>query len=131
MRSLPLCLMGCPPYSSGAGVGINPPLTQLLGKALAPALQIRFAGIQPFALGEWRCQHAGMDMRFVRIGMQNGAVAVSAAEFFFKEFTGRFANLVRGRSGRHRQNDVESFASWAHLCNRFSANLLLPFSGVG
>ncbi|KVB75733.1 hypothetical protein WI64_19365 [Burkholderia cepacia] len=83
-------------------------LPQFLRKALAPSLQILVPRIQaaPVRAADLDAQ-MNMRMRFVFVRGEN--VCAPVAELTRREIARRIAHGFSIRSGRHRQQDIESF----------------------
>lgn len=108
-------------------------LAQCLGEALAPALQVRLARVQPRAV-QAACLHNKVDVWVLRrlgigigvIGMQRHDVPMPG-ELLGSEVAHGALHCKFIRPGRHRKDDIESLASCA-LFRDWPAATLLPLS---
>jgi hypothetical protein len=93
------------------GFGLDAPVAQLLGKGLAPAVQVFLAGVQAFAVSPLRA-NADVHVRIRLVRVQHHDVAM-VRQFGLGELARRLAHHASIGAGRHRQHDVEGLASFA------------------
>ncbi|KVA55919.1 hypothetical protein WI61_15845 [Burkholderia cepacia] len=97
-------------------------LPQFLRKALAPSLQILVPWIQAAPVrATYLDAQMNMRMRFVFVRGEN--VRTPVAELKCREITRRIAHGFSIRSGRHRQQDIESFTPRTGLRDSPAAQL--------
>ena len=95
------------------GLGLDTPVAQLLGKGLAPAVQVFLSRVQAFAVTPLRA-HADVHMRVRLVRVQHHDIAM-VRQFGLGEFARRLLRHPGIGARWHRQHDVERLAALADL----------------